>query len=99
MKTKEEYYERVLENRRLAANPENLKCSCPVTFCDWHGKCKECVALHRIHNDHVPFCLQLIIQEKICALAGVVEMTAAKKEKVPADYGEYIRERDKELSR
>lgn len=99
MKTKEQYYERVLESRELAANPENLKCNCPVTFCDWHGKCKECVALHRIHNDHVPFCLQPIIRDKINALAGVVEMAAVHKEKVPADYGEYIRERDEESNR
>jgi hypothetical protein len=96
MKTKEQYYERVLENRKLMADSENLRCYCPVTFCDWHGKCKECVALHRIHNDHIPFCLQSIIQDKINALVSAAEMTAIKKEKIPIEYGEYIKERDKE---
>ena len=96
MKTKEQYYERVCENRKLAADPENLKCNCPITFCDWYGKCKECVALHRIHNDHIPFCLQSVIDDKLKALVGVVEMTATKKEKTPLEYGEYIKERDKQ---
>ena len=60
MRTKEEYYELVQENRRLAADPKVTRCPCPNTLCDWHGKCKECVALHRYHKDHVPFCLQPI---------------------------------------
>lgn len=24
--------------------------------CRWHGKCKECVAIHRAHRDHLPNC-------------------------------------------
>ena len=80
MITKEEYYERVLENRRLVADPLITKCSCPNTLCDWYGKCKECVALHRYYNDHLPFCLQPIISDKIEALASAVEMRVEKKE-------------------
>jgi len=49
MRTKEEYYEIVLENRKLTADPQITKCSCPNALCDWHGKCRECVALHRHH--------------------------------------------------
>jgi len=94
MRTKEEYYEQVLENRRLAAEPQVIKCSCPNTLCDWHGKCKECVALHRYHNDHVPVCLQHIINGKIKALAGVAEMIAEKKEPTPPEYRHYVKERD-----
>jgi len=96
MRTKEEYYEQVLKNRELAANPEITKCACPNTLCDWHGKCKECVALHKFHNDHVPVCLQPIIQEKLKNLIGVVEMAATKKEGTPVEYRLYVKERDKE---
>lgn len=31
-------------------------CNCRVE-CPYHGKCKECVAIHRGHQDHVPACL------------------------------------------
>ena len=94
MRTKEEYYELVLENRRLAADPQITKCPCPNALCDWHGKCMECVALHRHHKDHIPVCLQPIISDKLKALAGAVEMTAEKKDGTPVEYRRYVKERD-----
>ena len=94
MRTKEEYYGLVLENRRLASDPELTKCPCPHTLCDWHGKCKECVALHRYHGDHIPVCLQPVIDDKIRALAGVAEMRVEKKEPTPIEFRRYVRERD-----
>jgi len=89
MRTKEEYYDQVLENRKLAADPEITKCTCPNPLCDWHGKCIECVALHRYHNDHIPFCLQSIISDKVKMLSGVVEMVTVKKEPTPLVDPEY----------
>ena len=94
--TKEEFYESCLRNRKLLSDPENLKCICPDTLCEWHGKCKECIALHRFHNDHIPICLQPIIDDKLKALVGVAEMTATKKEGTPIEYRHYVRERDKQ---
>ncbi|MEA4921074.1 MAG: hypothetical protein VB078_09155 [Clostridiaceae bacterium] len=96
MKTKEEYYELVLKNRQLATDPSITQCPCPNTLCDWHGKCKECVALHRFHNDHVPFCLQPIIRDKVKALADSVEMEINPKHGTPIEYRHYVKERDKE---
>ena len=96
MKSKEAYYESVLLNRRLVADPDVTKCSCPNTLCDWHGKCKECVALHRHYNDHIPACLQPLIADKIKALAGVCEMVANKKEGTPIEYRHYVKQRDNE---
>jgi len=96
MRTKEQYYDLVLQNRKLAADPQITKCSCPNTLCDWHGKCKECVALHRYHNDHVPACLHPIIDDKLKALVGVTEMFAEKKAGTPIEYRHYVRERDSE---
>ena len=98
MRTKEEYYELVLENRRIAADHELTKCPCPRPFCEWHGKCRECVALHRYHGDHIPVCLQPIIDGKIKALAGAAEMTAIKKEETPVEYRKYAAERDREAT-
>lgn len=96
--TKEEYYELVKRNRKLAADPEITRCICPNHLCDWHGKCMECVALHRFHNDHVPFCLQPIITGKLSDLARTVEMRMEKKEGTPIDYRHYVKEQDKDNS-
>ncbi len=96
MRTKEEYYEQVLRNRELEKDATVTACTCPNTLCGWHGKCKECVALHRHHGDHVPVCLQSIIEDKIKALAGVVEMVAVKKEGTPLDYRHFVRAKDME---
>ena len=53
MRTKEEYYEDTLKNRALLESQEVLDCSCPYSRCEWHGKCRECVALHRYHAEHL----------------------------------------------
>lgn len=38
-------------------------CSCQEP-CRWHGKCKECVAIHRAHQDHLPNCFEDIKKNK-----------------------------------
>lgn len=32
-------------------------CSCQEP-CRWHGMCRECVAIHRAHQDHLPNCFE-----------------------------------------
>ena len=93
--TKEQFYDLIQKIRAVADDGENLKCSCPKTKCEWHGNCMKCVAIHRYYGEHIPNCLQCIINDKIKALAGAGEMTAAEKEKTPDEYWEYMRERDK----
>ena len=96
MKTKEEYYETVLENRKLVEDPKIIKCVCPNTLCDWHGKCKECVSLHRYHNNHVPVCLHELIKNKtFMELANIVEMNSVENQKTPLEYRQYVKEMDK----
>ncbi|MDR3588385.1 MAG: hypothetical protein P4N41_01835 [Negativicutes bacterium] len=98
MRTKEEYYRSVLENRKIAAEPENLKCTCSQTLCEWHGRCRECVALHRYYQDHVPACLHSFINDKISQIAGITELDTVAREKTPPDYREYVRARDNKHS-
>ncbi|WP_372999905.1 hypothetical protein [Lutispora sp.] len=64
MRSCEENYNMVIENMKIVDDPENLKCTCPNTLCVWHGRCRECVAIHRYHEDHVPECFQLIFNSK-----------------------------------
>jgi hypothetical protein len=97
MRSKEEHYELVQQLRAIVQDPENLKCTCPKTKCEWHGKCLECVALHRYHKDHMPNCLQQVFNDKIKAAAGIGEMNAVPKEQTPPEYWDYVRKRDYEL--
>lgn len=98
MRTKEEYYELVLKNREIISDPNNLKCTCTQTLCEWHGRCKECVALHRYHKNHVPACLQSFINEKLKAVVEIGELYATEKEKTPIEFRMYVKEQDKKLS-
>ena len=93
MMTKEQYYELVLENRRLASDPEVVKCTCPNALCEWHGRCRECIALHRFY-EHVPACLQPIIAEKVKTPEGIEEITTMDDDKTPAEFRQYVKERD-----
>lgn len=47
-------------------------CSCPVA-CKFHGKCMECVTIHRGHADHLPHCLQAMINARLEALSALTE--------------------------
>ena len=55
---------------------EKDHCPCAVA-CKWHGKCKECVAIHRAHMDHLPNCLHPVVNAKLCALSELTEHTVA----------------------
>lgn len=86
------------KGRRLAKDQQVTRCTCPNMLCDWHGKCRECVALHRYHKSHVPFCLQFIIKDRVQALAATVEMeTALSRHTLEyRQYRQYVSERDRE---
>ena len=94
MKTKEEFYEMVKNLRTIASDLMNQQCSCPKTKCEWHGKCLECVTLHRHFKDHVPNCFQQFINDKLKAIASIGELNAVEKEKTPQEYWDYVNEQD-----
>lgn len=49
---------------------------CPCTkVCRYHGNCKECVAIHRAHQEHVPNCMRPVINKKIAVLSELTEHT------------------------
>ena len=91
---KEKFYGVIQEIREIVKDPENLKCTCPNTFCEWYGKCRECVAQHRYYGKHLPVCLQPIIKDKINALAETAELyTDAKGRSTIKDW-QYVSEMD-----
>lgn len=52
-------------------------CPCPKA-CRYHGNCKECVAIHRAHQEHVPVCMRTMLNQKIRQLSELTEHTFAE---------------------
>ena len=94
MRTKEQYYEDTLKNRAVLKQEDVLRCTCPYVRCEWHGRCRECVALHRYHASHLPCCLQPLLRDKITALAGTCEMETRQQEKEVEKFRAYVKEQD-----
>lgn len=97
MRTKEEYYQIVLKNREIANDPARTKCPCPKVRCEWHGKCKECVAIHRFRKDHIPECMQQYVNAKLRPVVEIGEMLAVDKERTSDEYRDYATEQDRKL--
>ena len=57
-------------------------CPCKKA-CRYHGNCKECVAIHRAHQEHVPNCMRPIINAKIKSLSELTEHTIAREIEPP----------------
>jgi len=53
--------------------------------CRYHGNCKECVAIHRAHQEHVPNCMRPLINKKIRLLSELTEHTIANEIEAPAE--------------
>lgn len=92
LEKKEKYAEMVKELRAIIKSGKYTKCPCPKQKCEWHGKCFECVMLHRVIQDHVPSCLQPMLRNKIKELAKVAEMITEPKPLTPGEYWDYVNE-------
>ena len=75
-----------LKEQFAAAFREEYKdkdhCPCKKA-CRYHGNCKECVAIHRAHQEHVPNCMRPIINAKIKLLSELTEHTIANEIEAP----------------
>ena len=91
----ENFYEGVKRTREILKDPANLQCTCPNTYCEWYGKCKECVAQHRYSGNHVPVCLRPVLRDKIQALAAVAELSIYEEEPSTDEDWQYVNEKDK----
>ena len=47
-------------------------CPC-LKACRYHGNCKECVAIHRAHQEHVPNCMRPLINKKLKLMSELTE--------------------------
>ncbi len=51
----------------------------------YHGNCKECVAIHRAHQEHVPNCMRPMINKKLKILSELTEHTLANEIEAPKE--------------
>ena len=58
-------------------------CSCPAE-CSLHGNCMICVQVHRGHGDHLPYCMQCMVNKKLEALSELTEHSIVREVKQPA---------------
>ena len=63
-------------------------CPC-LKACRYHGNCKECVAIHRAHQEHVPNCMRPLINKKLKLMSELTEHTGKA-------YSEWKLNQDKE---
>lgn len=70
------------EFRKAYKNKDH--CSCKKA-CRYHGNCKECVAIHRAHQEHVPNCMRSIINKKIKILSELTEHTIVSEIEAPKE--------------
>lgn len=73
-----EYLKRVEEVLETVRSGKREPCPCVVKTCEWHGKCFECVMIHRLLRNHVPECLRPLLDDKIEQLARTVEMKVTR---------------------
>lgn len=56
----------------------NDHCPCQNKLCKEHGKCVNCVAIHRAHRDHLPVCFRDMVNERLHELSALTEHTLKK---------------------
>lgn len=47
-------------------------CPCPEP-CRLHGKCAQCIIVHRGHGDHLPYCFHEMLNRRIQNMSGLSE--------------------------
>lgn len=62
---------------------EKDHCPCKKA-CRYHGNCKECVAIHRAHQEHVPNCMRDMLNQKIRQLSQLTEHSIARGDRAAA---------------
>ena len=63
---------------------EKDHCPCQKA-CRYHGNCKECVAIHRAHQEHVPNCMRQMLNRKIRMLSELTEHSIASEIEPPKE--------------
>ena len=53
-------------------------CTCQSLGCKFHGRCVECVIIHRGHGDHLPNCFRDMVNRRLEGLSALTEHTVKR---------------------
>lgn len=74
----------VINEEEISLEDGILHHHCPcLKACRYHGNCKECVAIHRAHQEHVPNCMRPLINKKLKLMSELTEHTFANEIEAP----------------
>jgi len=71
---KQQFLKHIEALRAMIRSGTHAACPCVQLKCEWHGRCFECVMIHRTLKNHVPECLQDMFYEKMQQLGRGLEM-------------------------
>jgi len=90
--SKDDFVEMVRNAREFLSSEEMTECSCPNTRCEIHGDCYNCVRIYRKLGNHVPRCLQHVLDNKVTEISEQVAQLLAKRPISPKEYYDYLDE-------
>ncbi len=96
--SKEKYAEILEEIHEMLKSNECAECSCPNVRCEWHGDCYDCVRIYRHFGNHVPRCLQFVLDKKTEKIRESIELQMRKKPIPPDEYRDYVLQRSKKAT-
>ena len=70
------------EFREAYADKDHCPCQ---KACRYHGNCKECVAIHHAHQEHVSNCMRPLINQNLRILSELTEHTLANEIEPPRE--------------
>lgn len=79
LKLQEEF---VAEFREAYKDKDHCLCQ---KACGYHGNCRECVTIHRAHQEHVPNCMRPMLNRKLKLLSELTEHTLAAEIEAPKE--------------
>jgi hypothetical protein len=71
---KKEFLKHIQALRAMIRSGTFAACPCVQLKCEWHGRCFECVMIHRAQKNHVPECLQDMFYDKMLQLGKNLEI-------------------------
>ena len=88
--SKEKFVDLIQGIRKVLKTDECAECSYPNIRCEWHGDCYSCIRIYRHFGNHVPRCLQFVLDKKIARITQAVENEIQKWSITPDEYYNYL---------
>jgi len=88
--SKEKFVDVIKGIRKVLKADESAECSCPNIRCEWHGDCYKCIRIYRHFGNHVPRCLQFVLEKKIARITQAAENEIQNRPATPDEYYDYL---------